>query len=508
VVVTVGGVASNGMTFTVTASGPSITSVNPASGLVAAPVTITGANFGATQGTGTVTFNGIAATATSWSATSITTLVPAGAATGSVVVTVGGVVSNGVIFVVSSSSNGAPYIPSGQGWHDLGAATQLQLSQDNNPTPAICPPDNFESFGYAFSGQCDNVFYAWNSGAWDEDDEWLILAAQGGHADYNSNEVYALKIPTMQLVRLNDPTLPLSTNGLAYIPDNGAASTNCVSTTKVSGTAVCPNARHTYDGEDYLPSLGAVMLEAGAVGPVGPLRAIDNWILTGVAGTPTWTRLDTCGQGLVGNSCGGQVTPGYNGSIVDESTMAYDSVTGDEFYFNNYGCEYYQFHHSTKTWTLLSTGNCLNAGEYIVSAVDPVNRKLVIVTSSNNVFTLGLTAPYTLTDVTSRCGQASHFTGLGSAPGIAYDTANATFYVAPSSLGNTVYSINSSTYSCSALTFSVGSGNSAINGPADPTNGGNNSSLILGKRFAYSSKEDAFIVAGGPFQHAFALRLQ
>src|SRR6266699_2026123 len=50
---------------------PSITSLTPASGAVGTSVTIAGANFGATQGTSTVTFNGTAATPTSWSATSI-----------------------------------------------------------------------------------------------------------------------------------------------------------------------------------------------------------------------------------------------------------------------------------------------------------------------------------------------------------------------------------------------------------------------------------------------------
>src|SRR5207253_7196183 len=71
------------------------------SGLVGASVTITGANFGATQGTSTVTFNGTAATPTSWSATSIVAPVPSGATTGNVVVTVGGVASNGVSFTVT-----------------------------------------------------------------------------------------------------------------------------------------------------------------------------------------------------------------------------------------------------------------------------------------------------------------------------------------------------------------------------------------------------------------------
>ena len=79
---------------------PSITSLNPNSGAVGTLVTITGKNFGATQGT--ITFNGTVATPTSWSATSIVAPVPAGATTGNVVVTVGGVASTGVSFTVGS----------------------------------------------------------------------------------------------------------------------------------------------------------------------------------------------------------------------------------------------------------------------------------------------------------------------------------------------------------------------------------------------------------------------
>ncbi len=103
VVVTVGGVASNTVNFTVTTPAPSITSLNSTSGPVGTSVTIAGANFGATQGTSTVTFNGTTATPTSWSPTSIAVPVPTGATTGNVVVTVGGVASNGVSFTVTTS---------------------------------------------------------------------------------------------------------------------------------------------------------------------------------------------------------------------------------------------------------------------------------------------------------------------------------------------------------------------------------------------------------------------
>src|SRR5262249_59033775 len=73
----------------------------PGRGRVGRWVTITGTNFGATQGTSTVKFNGTTATPTSWSATSIVVTVPAGATTGNVVVTVNSLASNGVGFTVT-----------------------------------------------------------------------------------------------------------------------------------------------------------------------------------------------------------------------------------------------------------------------------------------------------------------------------------------------------------------------------------------------------------------------
>ena len=102
VVVTVDGEASEGATFTVTGtggSGPAIKKLKPDSGSAATWVKVKGSNFGAVQGTSTVTFNGTAAvTYSRWSDTKIRVQAPAGAATGPVVVTVGGQASNGVEF--------------------------------------------------------------------------------------------------------------------------------------------------------------------------------------------------------------------------------------------------------------------------------------------------------------------------------------------------------------------------------------------------------------------------
>src|ERR1700678_3677055 len=113
----------------VVSSSPNITSLNPNAGAVAAPVTIAGTNFGATQGTSTVTFNGASVTPTSWSATSIAAPVPAGATTGNVIVTVGGQASNGMTFTVTAA--GGPTI------------TNLNPSSGPVATPVTITGTNF-----------------------------------------------------------------------------------------------------------------------------------------------------------------------------------------------------------------------------------------------------------------------------------------------------------------------------------------------------------------------------
>jgi hypothetical protein len=90
---------------------PTIVSVTPTSGPIGTVVTINGLNFGIIQGASTITFNGVAATPTSWADKKIVAAVPIFAATGPIVVKVNGVVSNGLIFSVGdvdSDSDGLP----------------------------------------------------------------------------------------------------------------------------------------------------------------------------------------------------------------------------------------------------------------------------------------------------------------------------------------------------------------------------------------------------------------
>jgi hypothetical protein len=83
---------------------PYVISLTPDLGAASSAVTIGGLGFGASQGTGSVTFNGVAATdITSWSDTEIVCKVPAGATTGNVVVTNNdGDATAGTLFTVAA----------------------------------------------------------------------------------------------------------------------------------------------------------------------------------------------------------------------------------------------------------------------------------------------------------------------------------------------------------------------------------------------------------------------
>jgi hypothetical protein len=98
VAVTVGG-SSTSASFSIVLS-PIISGLSPASGTVGSSITITGSNFGSAQVSSTVTFNGVAASPTSWNSGSIIVSVPSGATSGPVVVNVNGVSSNGAQFIV------------------------------------------------------------------------------------------------------------------------------------------------------------------------------------------------------------------------------------------------------------------------------------------------------------------------------------------------------------------------------------------------------------------------
>jgi YD repeat-containing protein len=137
IVTAAGGVASNGVNFTVTLA-PSISSLTPNTGAVGASVVLAGSNFGPAQGNGKVTFSSNkTATITSWSATSITATVPAGAVTGNVVVTAaGGVQSAGSSFTVVAAPSITSLAPATAAWGTSVTITGINFgaTQGSNST--------------------------------------------------------------------------------------------------------------------------------------------------------------------------------------------------------------------------------------------------------------------------------------------------------------------------------------------------------------------------------------
>ncbi len=79
---------------------PVMTSATPPAAEVGGSISLTGTGFGSTQGSSQVTFNGVTATISSWSDTSVVAIVPTNATTGPVTLTEGGITSNGVQFTV------------------------------------------------------------------------------------------------------------------------------------------------------------------------------------------------------------------------------------------------------------------------------------------------------------------------------------------------------------------------------------------------------------------------
>jgi RHS repeat-associated protein len=89
--VTVGGSLAN----------PVVTGLSPTSGAPGASVTISGSGFGATQNSSAVSFNGATAAISSWSDRQIVAVVPDGAVTGPVMVTVQNITAQGPMFTVA-----------------------------------------------------------------------------------------------------------------------------------------------------------------------------------------------------------------------------------------------------------------------------------------------------------------------------------------------------------------------------------------------------------------------
>jgi uncharacterized membrane protein YgcG len=134
-------------------AGPSLLSVSPSSGAAGTLVTLTGANLGGSPSGSTVSFNGVAATPTSWSNTTIVAAVPAGASTGNVVAMIAGVPSNGLSFTVASGGGGGAAGGGGSagGGGGAGGGGLSPFSGTPAPIPGQIDAGNFDNGGEGVS---------------------------------------------------------------------------------------------------------------------------------------------------------------------------------------------------------------------------------------------------------------------------------------------------------------------------------------------------------------------
>ncbi|MGI4884283.1 MAG: GDSL-type esterase/lipase family protein [Janthinobacterium lividum] len=120
---------------TVNAAAPSIAGVSPGTGAVGAQVSISGANFGDTQGNSVVKFNSIVAQIVSWASGLIVALVPSSASTGRVTVTASGATATSAVdFTIQAAAPGFTSYPVPESaWADTGSA---EAGVDGNPLRA------------------------------------------------------------------------------------------------------------------------------------------------------------------------------------------------------------------------------------------------------------------------------------------------------------------------------------------------------------------------------------
>ena len=535
VVVTVSGVASNGVNFAVSAP-PSLTSLNPSSGFLGTSVTITGVNFGATQGTSTVKFNGITATSTSWSTTSIVANAPTGATTGNVVVTVGGVASNGLTFTVQTDTT-SPTVPAGL-TASAASSSQINLSwtasTDNVGVTGYKVYRGGTQVGtsaaasYLDSGLAASTSYSYTVAAFDAAGNTsaqssgasatTLASGSGGqipsalgwyqipntsikslcpsYSDIQASSGCAAVMSAWSGALFDTKRNRLIIHGgghsdyygneiyaidfnanpisavLVKDASHGSAITNVTSTPEAFLDGT-PNARHTYNGWVYLPTQDSYLLYGAGLSADGPFSD-GQWLFN--PSNLSWTQQHPTTHPNTAKT----------GSIPQH---AYDPVTDTVYFVEGNASQFWQMNPATGAWTSLGSSGAACGNDNATSSIDPV-RRLYACVGNGELFTVSLNSPYTVTNDTSAPG-CSTLAGTNS-PGFAYDPIQQLFVGWAG--GNTVYTYNPSAHSCTAITSYSG-------GPTTIQPNG-----TFG-RFRYAPALGVFVVVNDINSNAYSLRL-
>jgi len=502
---------------------PSITSLNPTSGPVGTSVTIAGTNFGATQGTSTITFNGTAATATSWSAVSIAAAVPSGATTGNVVVTVGGVASNGVSFTVQADTT-PPTVPTGL------AATAISSSQINLAWSAST--DNVGVTGYNIfrggvkigttpstsyqdAGLAASTSYTYNISAFDAAGNTSAQSAGASATTQASSGGGGIPsaLGWYQVPNTTGPACPSGFSGCANVVAawsgaiadptrnrlivwggghtdyNGneiySLDLNSLTFARINNPSTpanaCvaadpdgnPNSRHTYDGLAYIANQDRMYAFAGSLACAAGSSGIDTWTYS--FANNTWQQMDPANGTTPAQIANYQ---GF-GDVAD-----YDPNSGLVFVSDN--SSLYSYDYASNTYAKVGS---LSQDYHLTGVVDP-SRKLFVTVGNGQAHKV---------DIAPGHGFPSsnlNMSGCGSLlaaeyPGLAYDSVQ-NLIVAWAG-GDTVYLYNPTTDSCTSVTYPNGPGAQQANGTFG--------------RFRYFPSVGVFALVNSWTQNAYTLRL-
>lgn len=350
-----------------------------------------------------------------------------------------------------------PLLPCTTGWYQI----------PNSAFSPLCP-------SYAeIQGTtgCSAVVQAWGGALADTTRNRMIVWG-GGHTDYKGNEVYELNLAA------SPPAWVLARDATHNPNLSGGACPE----TNADGT---PTSRHTYAGLEMTNST-YFMFGSGCL---NGSYSNQMWILNPT--TFTWTEPAIPGT---------HPNPASNGS---QGAYVNDSVTGNLYYYEGNAGNFWSYNEGTNTYTLLESGGASGSGcffQNFTPAIDPVRRLYFCVgggNSANNAYKVSMNSPYTLTAIA--------MTGCGSmetvnAPGFEYDPQTGNFVGWYG--GNTVYTYNPDTDSCTSQVFT--------GGPPAPTCNDGNGQQCEGtyKRFRFFPALGVFALVNDYSQNAYVLRTQ
>lgn len=305
----------------------------------------------------------------------------------------------------------AAELPAGTGWQAL----------PNTRIRSVCAADN--GFDVGGNSGCAAITAAWNSAAFDTRRNRLLVFG-GGHTDYYGNEVYAIDVVAPGVTRLTDPAAP----------DAGGA---CVES--LAGGAQ-PNARHTYDGVEYVPTVDKLFVFGGslACGP-GNFSA-GTWFFN--LATNAWEAVNA--TGTVPRAVPGILT-------------AFDPVSGLVYVHDD--AYLYSFDPGTGVYTRLNAAAAA-VGYHLSMTIDPKRRRVVLLgfdraANGGRVWTYGIGAGsrYQRKELVTSNGEALVGTLY---PGADYDAATDRIVAWSETTPDRVYSLNMDTGAWSVATYPGG----------------------------------------------------